>query len=58
MKKIKALTVIYEDGTDQSWLGRGQISIDRTPVAATGTPTLKDSDISFVQATLRFTRTQ
>lgn len=56
MEHIKSVTVVTEAGETKTWTGHGSVSTVRTPRAATGTPVLRDDDISYVQVVLTYPR--
>lgn len=54
--RIVGLTVTYEDGSTDSWTGTGSRSVERTPTTARSAPVLRDDDVTYVEAILRFDR--
>lgn len=50
MKKIKMLSVVYEDGSYERWEGNGVVNVHHTGTAKGPAP----SDIHYVSTTLEF----
>lgn len=55
-RAIQSVKVEFVGGGEATWHGVGTVNLIRTPAKAQGTPVLKDSDQSYVNAILVFDR--
>lgn len=55
-RAISQVSVTYDDGTSETWTGRGNVDTNRTPSSGGQHPVPKDSDVSYVNVVLSHER--